>query len=82
MPITHEINAVVETLKDAYPNRVNVLFFNPDLYTRTRDFMNGFAAALAQYDRVILLPIYPARELPIEGISSTVLADKIMQKTR
>lgn len=77
-----EINAVVETLKDAYPNQSKCVIFQPHLYTRTRDFMNGFAAALAQYDRVILLPIYPARELPIEGISSTVLADKIAPKTK
>ncbi|NDB04047.1 MAG: UDP-N-acetylmuramate--L-alanine ligase, partial [Flavobacteriaceae bacterium] len=53
----------------------------PHLFSRTRDFMEGFAKALDSADEVLLLPIYPARELPIEGISSEALAAK-MSKAR
>ena len=52
-------------------------FFNLTLFSRTRDFFDGFATALSRLDEVVLLPIYPARELPIEGITSEALVDKI-----
>jgi UDP-N-acetylmuramate--alanine ligase len=51
--------------------------FQPHLFTRTRDFLDGFAESLSLLDEVILLDIYPARELPIEGVNSAVLLDKI-----
>ena len=66
-----------------YPNTPKTIVFQPHLFTRTRDFMNDFAKSLSQFDEVILLDIYPARELPIEGITSQVLLEKITtpQKT-
>lgn len=77
-----EIKAVYATLDNAYPEREKCVIFQPHLYTRTRDFMDEFALELAQFDRVILLPIYPARELPIAGITAPVLANKIKSKTK
>ena len=76
----NEINAVWSALKDLYPYEKKCVIFQPHLYSRTKDFMNEFALALSQFDRVILLPIYPARELPIEGIKSSVLQKKIKSK--
>ena len=76
----NEINAVWSALKDLYPYEKKCVIFQPHLYSRTKDFMNEFALALSQFDRVILLPIYPARELPIEGIRSSVLQKKIKSK--
>ncbi len=68
-----EINATVKSVKALYPDRKITVVFQPHLYTRTRDFAEGFAAALDQCDRVILMDIYPARELPIEGVSSEMI---------
>ncbi len=76
----NEINAVWSALEDLYPYEKKCVIFQPHLYSRTKDFMNEFALALSQFDRVILLPIYPARELPIEGIKSSVLQKKIKSK--
>jgi UDP-N-acetylmuramate--alanine ligase len=72
-----EINAVYEAIKELYPNKKNIAIFQPHLFSRTRDFLDGFATSLSQFDEVILLDIYPARELPIEGITSQVLLEKI-----
>ncbi len=55
-----------------------IIIFQPHLFSRTRDFADGFAKALDQSDEVILLPVYPARELPIEGISSATILDKMV----
>ena len=60
-----------------YPNTAKTVIFQPHLFSRTRDFMDDFAKSLSQFDEVILLDIYPARELPIEGITSKVLLEKI-----
>src|SRR5690606_18794568 len=60
-----------------YPTRKNLVIFQPHLFSRTRDFLEGFAESLSQFDEVILLDIYPARELPIEGITSGLLLEKI-----
>ena len=76
----NEINAVWNALKDLFPYEKKCVIFQPHLYSRTKDFMNEFAKALSKFDRVILLPIYPARELPIEGIKSSVLQRKIKSK--
>ncbi len=72
-----EINAVYTAVKELYPNKKNVAIFQPHLFSRTRDFLDGFAESLSQFDEVILLDIYPARELPIQGVTSQVLLDKI-----
>jgi UDP-N-acetylmuramate--alanine ligase len=56
------------------------LVFQPHLYSRTRDLADDFAEVLDGADRVILLPIYPARELPIEGVSSSTIADRMKNK--
>ena len=65
-----------------YPDTPKTIIFQPHLFTRTRDFMDDFAKSLSQFDEVILLDIYPARELPIEGITSQVLLDKITAKQK
>ncbi len=72
-----EINALINAIKEFYPARRIVGIFQPHLFSRTRDFMDEFANVLSKMDKVILLPIYPARELPIEGINSEFLLDKI-----
>ncbi len=72
-----EINAVCKSLRMIYPERKISVVFQPHLYSRTRDFLDGFAKALAEFDEVFLLDIYPARELPIEGITSELLLKKI-----
>ena len=77
-----EINAVYAAVKELYPNKKNVAVFQPHLFSRTRDFLDEFATSLSQFDEVILLDIYPARELPIEGITSQVLLDKISNSNK
>ncbi|MBB3187683.1 UDP-N-acetylmuramate--L-alanine ligase [Microbacter margulisiae] len=72
-----ELNASIRSLKKVYKGRTVCGIFQPHLYTRTRDFADEFAKALSQLDEVILLDIYPARELPIEGVSSQVIFDQI-----
>ena len=70
-----EINAVVDALESFYPNKRKLGIFQPHLFSRTRDFANGFKKALARFDEVLLLDVYPARELPMEGITSHILID-------
>ena len=65
-----------------YPNRKITGIFQPHLFTRTRDFADAFAKSLDMLDECILLPIYPARELPIEGVNSTMLLDKMSLKNK
>ena len=72
-----EINAVYQAVKSFHPGQKTTAIFQPHLFSRTRDFMDDFAAALEKFDEIILLDIYPARELPIEGITSSLLLDKI-----
>ena len=72
-----EINAVHQAIREMYPNRKVLVIFQPHLYSRTRDFVDDFAKSLSQFDSVLLLDIYPARELPIEGITSLWLLSKI-----
>ncbi len=71
-----EINAVVDALESFYPNKRKLGVFQPHLFSRTRDFANGFKKALARFDEVLLLDIYPARELPMEGVTSHILIDE------
>ncbi len=77
-----EINAVYETIEKLYPQKEKIVLFQPHLYSRTKDFANDFATSLAQFDAVLLLDIYPARELPIKGITSAWLLEKIKEKNQ
>ena len=72
-----EINAVHSAVREMYPNKRVLAVFQPHLFSRTRDFMEEFAASLAQFDELLLLDIYPAREEPIEGITSEKLLELI-----
>lgn len=72
-----ELKAAIGSVKSLYPHRKLSVIFQPHLYTRTRDFAPQFAEALSMADEVILLDIYPARELPIEGVSSQIIYDDI-----
>ena len=71
-----EIAASITSVRDLYPGRKISVIFQPHLYTRTRDFAPDFARALSLADELLLLPIYPARELPIEGVTSQIILDK------
>ena len=72
-----EINAVVDSVREMYPTKKIAGIFQPHLFSRTRDFIDDFAASLSRFDELILLEIYPARELPVEGVTSAWLLDKI-----
>ena len=72
-----EINAVEHSVREMYPKEKVLAVFQPHLYTRTKDFVEDFATALSKFDEVLLLDIYPARELPIKGVTSSWLLDKI-----
>lgn len=72
-----EIKACIQTARSIYPGHKITGIFQPHLYSRTRDLASDFAEALAQLDEVILLDIYPAREAPIEGISSEIIFNQI-----
>jgi UDP-N-acetylmuramate--alanine ligase len=72
-----ELQTSINSIKKVYAGRKVCGIFQPHLYTRTRDFAEGFAAALSQLDEVILLDIYPAREQPIPGVSSQIIFDRI-----
>ena len=76
-----EIKALVSSVKELYPTKKITGVFQPHLFSRTKDFANEFATELAKMDEIILLDIYPARELPIEGITSQMLSEKIKNKT-
>lgn len=76
-----EINALVSAVRDFWPGRKVTGIFQPHLYTRTRDFAEGFAAALDRLDEVLLLTLYPARENPIEGVSSDMIAEKMKNRS-
>jgi UDP-N-acetylmuramate--alanine ligase len=72
-----EIDAVHQALTELYPNEKTLAIFQPHLFSRTRDFADNFAKSLSAFDEVILLDIYPARELPMEGITSEWLMHKM-----
>jgi UDP-N-acetylmuramate--alanine ligase len=72
-----EIDATINSLKHLYPNKRICGIFQPHLYSRTKDFADEFAKALENLDDIILLPIYPAREEPIPGITSKTILHKI-----
>ena len=72
-----EIKAVFEAVREMYPKMKNLVVFQPHLFSRTRDFVDDFAEKLSQFDEVMLMDIYPAREKPIEGVDSQWLLEKI-----
>lgn len=72
-----EINAVYQAVRELYPNKKVLAIFQPHLFSRTKDFADAFASSLSQFDKVLLLDIYPARELPLEGINANWLLSKI-----
>lgn len=72
-----EINAVHQAVRELYPNQKVLAIFQPHLFSRTQDFADDFAKSLALFDEIIVLDIYPARELPIAGINAQWLVDKI-----
>jgi len=72
-----EIDSVFNTISEMYSNREVLAIFQPHLFSRTRDFEAGFVKSLAQFDEIFVLPIYPAREYPITGVTSDVLVAKI-----
>ncbi|WMI68475.1 UDP-N-acetylmuramate--L-alanine ligase [Mangrovimonas sp. YM274] len=72
-----EIRAVYEAVREMYPGQMVLAVFQPHLFSRTRDFADEFAEQLSKFDELLLLDIYPARELPIEGVTSQWLLDKV-----
>lgn len=77
-----EIKAALLAARKVFSDKDLTVVFQPHLFTRTRDFMDGFAESLSLADRVILLDIYPARELPIEGVTSAALLERITSKNK
>lgn len=77
-----EIKAALTAARKVFPDKELTVVFQPHLFSRTRDFMDGFAESLSIADRVILLDIYPARELPIEGVTSSALLEKITSRDK
>ena len=75
-----ELAATIESVRRLYPDRYVIGVFQPHLFSRTRDFADAFAEVLSQLNEVALLPIYPAREQPIEGVNSEWLMDKMSVK--
>jgi UDP-N-acetylmuramate--alanine ligase len=75
-----ELRAIISSVKNMFPSHEIVVAFQPHLFSRTRDFVDGFAESLSLANEVFLLDIYPARELPIEGITSKIIFDKMTCK--
>ena len=72
-----ELSTAISSMRDIFPGRKLTAVFQPHLFTRTRDFADGFAEALSKVDKLILLDIYPAREEPIPGVTSEIIFDKV-----
>jgi len=77
-----EIEAFLRSMKSMYPQRKLTVIFQPHLFTRTRDFAAGFSKSLSIADEVVLMDIYPARELPIPGVTSDMLFSNITSKVK
>ena len=77
-----EINAVHQAVRELYPNQKVLAIFQPHLFSRTKDFADDFAKSLSQFDELLLMDIYPARELPMEGITSEWLLSKVKNDTK
>lgn len=72
-----ELNALIESVRHLFPGKKLTMVFQPHLFSRTNDFMDGFAESLAKVDELFLMDIYPARELPMPGVTSDVLFEKV-----
>jgi UDP-N-acetylmuramate--alanine ligase len=72
-----ELRALITGARELFPGRKCTVIFQPHLFTRTRDFADGFATSLDLADEVFLLPVYPAREMPIKGVNSELIAGKM-----
>ena len=77
-----EIAAVQNAIREMYPNEKVLVVFQPHLFSRTRDFVDDFANELSKFDEVLLLDIYPARELPIPGVDANWLLSKINNSSK
>ncbi|MBK9017303.1 MAG: hypothetical protein IPM82_26410 [Saprospiraceae bacterium] len=77
-----EIRAAVQAARELFPGRHITGIFQPHLYSRTRDFQDGFAEELDKLDDIILMDIYPARELPMPGVTSEIVFDKMKNPNR
>ena len=75
-----EIATAIDSIRKLFPERKLIGVFQPHLYTRTRDFAEGFRAVLGTLDECVLLPIYPAREKPIPGVTSEMLGGEVVEK--
>ena len=71
------MKAAISAVRELYPNKHLTAVFQPHLFSRTKDFVDGFAEELSKVDELILTEIYPARELPIEGVTSKIIFDKV-----
>ena len=72
-----ELRRTICSVREMFPGKSVTAVFQPHLYTRTRDFADDFARSLSAVDRLIMLPIYPAREEPIEGVDSRMILDAV-----
>ena len=77
-----ELRALISGARSLFSDKKCTMIFQPHLYTRTRDLADGFAEVLDMADEVILLPVYPARELPIAGVSSEMILNKMKNKNK
>jgi UDP-N-acetylmuramate--alanine ligase len=77
-----ELRALLSGAKELFPDKKCTVIFQPHLYSRTRDLADGFAETLDLADEVILLPIYPARELPVEGVNSEMILNKMRNNNK
>lgn len=77
-----EVQAFLSSVKALYPDRELTVIFQPHLFSRTRDFTEGFAESLSLADHLILLDIYPARELPIEGVTSDLILQRVTSQSK
>jgi UDP-N-acetylmuramate--alanine ligase len=77
-----ELRVAIDAARTLYPGRKLTGIFQPHLYSRTRDFVDGFAEELDKLDEAILMDIYPARELPIEGVTSEIILKKMKNRNK
>jgi UDP-N-acetylmuramate--alanine ligase len=75
-----ELRSLIKSVKMMYPDKQCIVIFQPHLFSRTKDLANGFAEVLDLADEVMLLPIYPARELPVPGVSSGLISERMTNK--
>lgn len=77
-----ELRPLLKSVRSLFPQRVLTVVFQPHLFSRTKDFADGFGEVLSIADNVILLPVYPARELPMEGVTSELILNKISAESK